>query len=203
MRVNFDGQMLNGTQYMSPMATLVNQAFGIYLLDTSNVSGTGVSSAYVIQGVTRDLSAIVSSYNEFKYRSVRFDWVPFVAPGVADGSSQIYIAYIDNAELIANSTAASTTVANSFNLAKNARNSKFFNAWERFSFTVPLTSRRKTFDTNTNASLGAAAVDIIDRSVQGAVISGAFSTATAAVSLGQWRVTYEVELYELNANITT
>ncbi len=193
MNMNFDGQFLNGSQFLAPMVTLVNQATGLYALDCSNNNTTGIGVNAYVAGVSYGLIAISSVYNEYVYRSVRFDWLPYVSPSSADGGSQIYVGYVDNAEEISGLSSAS--IASAFNTSKAIRNMRFFNAWERFSYTVPLTRRRKIFDVNVNASYSNA--DTVDRSVQGAVVVGV-NSVSAAASLGQWRVTYLLELRGLD-----
>jgi hypothetical protein len=199
MRVNFDGQLLNATAFTTPALTVANQATALYLLDTSNVNGIVAAQANaLIQGVMKDYTAITTVYNEYVVRSMRFDWIPYVSPGSADAGSQIYIAYLDNPEGI--TALASSTVATGFATAKLARDSKYFNAWERFSYSVPLgTTRRKSFDTNTNEVVVA---DTLDRATQGAVIVG-YNSISAAVSLGQWKVTFVTELRRLTPGLST
>jgi len=194
---NFDGQMLNGMGFSAPLVTIANGACALYMVDCSSVIATGIAANSYIQSVSADFNTISKYYNEYIFHSLRLDWMPYVAPGVADGGSQLYIDYIDNAEEIANVDGGA--VATVYNIAKSSRNTKFFNAWERFSYNVPLTRRRKTFDVNINTTY---TVDIIDRSVQGAVVVGVTSSS-AALSLGQWRFTYLVELRTLNLNIVT
>jgi hypothetical protein len=195
--VAFDGQNLNGTGYFIPNVTIANRAGGCYSVDFGNIAGAGIAANAYLQSVGYDLLAIAKLYNEYVYNSLRFEWVPNVAPGVADAGSQMYLSYIDNAEEIASLQTA--TAATMFDVSKNARNSKFFNAWEKFVYNVPLSRRRKTFDTNYTNSY---TTDTIDRSVQGAVVFGA-NSLTAGVQLGQWRVSYEAKLLKLNVNLTT
>lgn len=192
IKVNFDGQILHGFGYMNPVATLVNQAAGVYFVDFSNVAGTLGGANLYTQSVGYDCLAISRYYNEFVYTSLQFEWIPNIAPGVADAGTQCYVSFIDNPEGIFNNLGAG--VATQFSLAKNARNSKFFNAWERFVYNVPLTRRRKTFDTNYNYTADA---NTFDRAMQGAVIFG-INSVSAAATLGQWRVTYTAELSKLD-----
>jgi hypothetical protein len=194
----FDGQYLNGTGFSTPIVTLTNGAGSVYYVDCSSISTTGPTVNKYIQSVAQEFAAITKIYNEFVYHSVRMDWMPFVAPGVADGGSQIYVGYIDNAEEIA--TLDFATFNGTFDTAKAARNMKFFNAWERFSYTVPVTRRRKSFDTNN--TVGGVLADVADRSIQGAVVAG-YSSTTASMSLGQWRFTYLLELRTLNNKMVT
>lgn len=191
LKLSFDGQLLNGTGYLTPMSSLFNFASAVYPVDCSQVL-TVISANNVNQSVSYDLQAITRYYNQFVYRSLKFSWIPYVSPGIADGGSQVYIAYIDNSEQISNAIGAAPSVI--FSETKAARNARFFNAWERFEFNVPLTRRHNSFDQNT---VNTYAADTCDRSVQGAVIV-ATATNSAAVNLGQWRVTYELELRELN-----
>lgn len=198
-RINFsfDGQILNGTGFSAPMGTLVNVAAAVYYVNCSNNISTFPTANKYIQSVALDYNTITKMYNEYKYLTLQCHWLPFVSPGVTEGGSQMYVAYVDNAEEIAALDIA--TAVNTFNTSKAARNMKFFNAWERFTYNVPLSSRRKTFDTNLNDVIIA---DTVDRGIQGAVVVGASSTP-AATSLGQWRFTYSLELRTLNSQLTT
>lgn len=197
IKFSFDGQMFNGTGFSTPPVTITNAAASVYYVDCSSISTTFPTANKYIQSVAQDFAAVTKLYNEYVYHSLKLDWMPYVAPGVADGGSQIYIGYVDNAEEIAALDAATVTVT--YNTTKAARNMKFFNAWERYSYSVPLTRRRKTFDTNNALSITA---DTADRSVQGAVIVG-MNSNTAAAFLGQWRFTYVLELRTLNNQLTT
>jgi len=196
IRVNFDGQMLNGTGFMAPLVTLVNTAQAVYIADcsTTNVA-TAVNNDY--QCINYDLTNISKYYNEYIYHSIHMEWVPYTSPGIADGGSQMYIAFIDNPEVISNAIGAA--IPNVYTLAKTSRDMKFFNAWERFVYKVPLTRRHNTFDVNLTDVYAA---DTVDRSVQGAVLVGATSPS-AGVSLGQFRVSYHLELRKLNYSLST
>lgn len=197
MNFNFDGQMLNGLQFGVPALTLTNGAAAIHLLDCSNTATNGITANILVQSVSQTLSGITARYAEYIYRAVTFTWMPFVAPGVADGGSQIYVAYQDNPENLASLAISSVTAI--FDSAKASRNMKCFNAWERFSYTVPISARRKSFDVNTTTTIGA--TDTYDRSVQGAVIVG-YSSLSASATLGQWKISYHLELRRLN-NVNT
>nr|QDH87305.1 MAG: hypothetical protein H3BulkLitter163859_000002 [Riboviria sp.] len=195
MRVGFDGQVLNGTMFSNTANTLANQAAAIFPVDCSNTSATVAS--IVTQSLANGLTGVTSIYNEYAYRSVRMEWMPFVSPGVADGGSQIYVSYVDNPEEVA--FLFSGTVSTVFSTCKSTRNVKCFNAWERFVVNVPLTYRRKTFDVNNNIVY---TTDSNDRSVQGAIIVG-YNSPSAAVTLGQWHITYSLELRSMNTNQST
>lgn len=197
MNFSFDGQQLNGSGYSTPVATLLNTAAYIIYVDFSVKTGNGTFANTYERSMGSDYTGISGLYNEFIYHTARVDWVPWVSPGTADGGSQVYIDYIENPEIVSNATGGSVTTV--FNLAKNGRNAKFFNAWERFSYHVPLARRRKTFDVNTNSTY---TIDICDRTVQGAVFCG-FASSSAAVTLGQFRITYLAELQKLNNVMTT
>jgi hypothetical protein len=197
MNFNFDGQFLNGSGYTTSFTTIGNLAVGLFYLDCSTRDGTGNTVNNYERSVARDYSSITGIYNEFVYHSLKVEWVPFLSPGISDGGSQIYIDYIDNAEAISTTTGASTATV--FGVAKNSRNSKFFNAWERFTYVVPISRRRKTFDVNTTTLY---TVDVCDRSVQGAVAFGINTISPIAVA-GQLRFTYNLELRTLNNSITT
>lgn len=198
VKIDFDGQTLNGLQFSPAIVTITNQAASVHLMDCSNTNATGIGLNIYNQSVAQTLSGITGVYSEYIYRSVTFTWMPYVSPGVSDGGAQIYISYQDNPEMIASATISSASAI--FTSAKASRNMKSFNAWERFTFTVPVSNRRRTFDCNTTTTIGS--TDTYDRSVQGAVIVG-YNSPTAAVSLGQWKINYHLELRKLNYANTT
>jgi len=196
IRVNFDGQMLNGTGFMTPLVTVANGACAMYIADCATTVVSVAANDYY-QSINYDLTNISKYYNEYIYHSIHMEWVPYTSPGISDGGSQIYIAYIDNSEVLSNAIGAA--VGTVYNIAKTSRDMKFFNAWERFVYKVPLSRRHNTFDVNLTDLY---TIDTVDRSVQGAVIVGATSPS-ASVALGQFRVSYHLELRKLNYNLVT
>jgi hypothetical protein len=115
-----------------------------------------------------------------------------MGPGVTAAGGRIYVAFLDNPEMINVWVAAGSS--NSVAYTKGMRTMKSFNAWERFTYNVPLTRRRKMFDVDTTS---VTAVNDLERATQGAVITSAESV-TALDVLGQWRMKTTVRLMGLN-----
>lgn len=182
-RLSFDGQILNSTTYVGQTATnaaaLVKERFWV-----SCHSGVGASRA---------AAGVTGLYNEYKFRFINVEWIPSISPASVDAGSRIHIAYIDNPEKMVNFEAAPSDI-NSINLVRSVKNCRTYNAWERFTYSVPLTYRRKLFDVDTNdASIS---VDDADRTAQGQIQIGVESVTPAAV-LGTYRVSYGLELHGL------
>ena len=159
----FDGQYGNFRSVHTPLTATANVAAQLFFVDCDSTGAMGSVG-----------SSIATLYNEFVYESLTMRWLPLVAPGVADGGSQIYIAYIDNPEKM--SVLLTLTDTQALAAVKAIKNAKFFNAWEQATYSVPLTRRRPKFDVNiTNGHTD----DENDRSTQGMVIVAAESlTAT-------------------------
>lgn len=198
VNLNFDGQTLRGLQFSPAVTTISNVAGSIHFVDASSTTSTGVAANVYLQSCSQTLAGVTKIYNEYKYKSLSFQWMPYVSPGVVEGGAQIYISYLDNPEAVSNAVLAPATDV--FTAAKGARNMRCFNAWERYTYTVPLSSRRKSFDVNN--ILVTSVPDILDRSVQGAVVVG-YNSPTAATSLGQWRITYDMDLMRMDYAMTT
>lgn len=198
--VNFDGQYLNGTHVYFPIntgGTTTTQAHELFFVDGGTISSNALS--VFKESIPINLDGIVGKYNEYVYESLTLEWFPAVAPGVADGGSQITIAYVDNPEnMVSLNSAVSSSVISQIALT---RNMKTFNAWERFSYTVPLTRRLKSFNVN---STGTVATDInaMNRSVQGMVMVG-FVSLSASAALGNFRGRYRIKLMGLNYGQST
>jgi len=195
--VSFDGTIMRGTHLATRDLTAVNVASHNLIIDCAGTFGS-VLVTKIFESIGRDLTGITSRYSEYRYKSVTCTWLPHVAPGVADGGSSIFVGYIDNPELMFQSVALGPIVDNT-NI-RGVRNMKTFNAWQGFTYHVPLTQRRKWFDVNTIT--GYVSHDEFERSVQGMVIAGCTSIG-AAVDLGQWRTVYEVEIKGLSTTFTS
>lgn len=184
-RSNFDGQTLMGTTISGSLTASSNIASLFFRIDASN-SGS----------VATSFNAIFAAYSEYRFKWVKFHWMPAVSPGVAAGGARIYMSTVHNPEQMVTLDAASASAQNS--AAKTDRNMKSWNAWQRFTYRVPLMMRRKWFDINTNIT---STVDNYDRSVQDYVLATA-DTVGATDGLGQFQMEYMVELRGLNG-ITT
>jgi len=189
MKMNFDGQILRGVTYPPVVITAVNVATVVHSIacntNTNNVAG--------------NFGALMNFYKEYKFLNVNFEWVPNVAPGVADGGSEIIIATSWNPEQIA--TYASGSASANIALLRSERTAKSYNAWERFTYSVPMHYRRKQFDVDVNPATYLTDVNLIDRTIQGAVIVGAQSISAIA-TLGRFRITWSNRLEGLGTNTT-
>jgi hypothetical protein len=136
-------------------------------------------------------AAVAALYSQYVYESLTFRWLPSVAPGVADAGSQVYIGYLDNPEAM--TTFLGLTNAQQISAIQSMKNVKFFNAWEQFTYSVPLTRRRKTFDVNATIT---DAADVDDRSVQGFIVF-CMESLTASTTLGRWSSDSVVKLLNL------
>nr|QIC52841.1 MAG: capsid protein [Apple tombus-like virus 1] len=193
--MSFDGTILNGSNYTASLTTVANVAAAVMLVDASATTAVGPP---IIRSQAAELAGITTFYQEFKYLKSAVQWIPQVAPGVADGGSRVTMCYVDNAETMAFLNAAGVAALVAF--AKTSRTAVTFNAWEHYKFNVPLSNRRKTFDVNN--STVATNVDIVDRSIQGMVIV-IVESVSAAATIGQLRNTYSIRLAHLNTTTTT
>lgn len=194
-RLSFDGTVLHGTEFTPNMTTLLNSAAQLLFVDCSN-SNAAIGTS-LQQSAALDLAALTARYSDFRYLNMQVHWIPHVAPGVADAGSPMYIAYSDNPEQISNIGAFAT--ATNLAAVKGYRNMKTFNAWQNWTYNVPLTRRLPWFNVNTNASN---AVDVVERSVQGLVLICAESISAGA-DLGAFHVTFDIELRGLQTVLTT
>lgn len=198
MNVNFDGQYLNGTHNYFNVTTLLNQATHLLFVDGGTTSS--VSGSITKESVPVNLDGIVAKYNDYVYESVSLEWMPFVAPGVADGGSQIMISYIDNPEQIVTVNNFATP-ASAVSMNALVRNMKTYNAWERFTYNVPLTRRNKEFNVNSTGTV-VTDVNAVNRSVQGLVVI-TFQSPSASALLGNFRSRYRIKLLGLNYGQST
>jgi hypothetical protein len=188
-RVYFNGTHLKSVSLVTVTTTTLNQGFDYQGVSTDNTFG-----------ISRNNSSITGAYQEYKYNSLQWEWIPRVAPGVADGGSTVYVAYIDNPESI-KTIVNGTTFVVAFAMVVNSANMKTFNAWERFTYKVPLTYRKKLFNVNTNL-VSTGDIYEIDRTFQGLIIT-CYQSISAAIVLGQARMSYQVELHTLQSGVNT
>lgn len=190
--VNFDGQFLNGTHVYIPDTTAVNTSHHIFFVDCGTVSSN--AGFIVKESVPINLDSITGKYNEYVYESLQLEWIPAVAPGVADGGSQIMVTYIDNPEQMVGVNVMTTAQAISMNTL--VRNMRSFNAWERMSINVPLSRRIKTFNVNSTGTV-VSDINAVSRSIQGLVLV-TYQSVNSSVVLGSWRSRYRIKLMGLN-----
>jgi hypothetical protein len=194
---NFNGSTLHGMHFATRDLSAVNSASHNIVLDCGNTFST-VAAVKIVEGLTRDLSGIPSRFLEYRITSVTMKWVPHVAPGVADAGSSITIGYIDNPEAMVARIAALAT--DDITVSKGLRNVQTFNAWQGFTYKVPVSFRRKWFSVNSNASY--TLISEVAESVQGLVVWG-IQTISAAVDVGAMHSVYNIELRGLNSSIST
>jgi hypothetical protein len=157
----------------------------IHTVDCSTLASAGATSM-------ASNTNIPGSYSDYVYASVTMEWFPKIGPTHALAGTQVLGCYIDNPEQIA--IAFTESVNSNFARVRSTRNMFFCNAWERKLFTIPLTRRIKSF--NVNATTSYADTDIINRSVQGAVltvVNNSINPVTDTV-VGNWVTTYKLEL---------
>jgi len=193
-RLNFDGSNVSCTTYTGVPVTAANVAKGIITVDCDSATNPAVTSGAANVVAT----SVLGLYSEYRYNSCRIEYVPSIGPAGTDAGSRLHIAYIDNAEKMSAFLAAG--VAASLNLVRGCRNVRTFNAWERFTYNVPLTWRRKVFDTNTNTAV--ASVDLYERATQGMVIV-AVESISAIVTLGTFKIDSSIRVEQLNLTLTT
>lgn len=194
-KLSFDGTVLHGTEFTRNLVTVANGASMLLFVDCTNLD-TVVANKFQ-QSIALDLAAIAGRYTEYRYTSVQLHWIPHVSPGVADAGSPITVGYVDNPELITNVSSALVTA--DIAAVKGMRNLKSFNAWQGFTYNVPLTRRLPWFNVNTNMVY---VVDTIERATQGLVLAVGESLS-AAIDLGAFHITYSVELRGLQTVLTT
>ncbi len=178
-RIAFNGHSVTSSNYVNHSVGIGNQSTDWQAVDCS-----------ANEGMNRAGHDIVKHYNEYKYTSASVEWIPKIGPSSVDAGVTVMMAYFDNPEFI--NTYKAATFPNRIAMIRAQANCKTFNLWERFTYRVPLTHRRKWF--NVNPTIGSATNnEETDRSIQGLVgvaIDGVISSATPpAGSLGQYRTT--------------
>lgn len=178
----FDGTTISTRSITSDLTAASNILSGSITIDcTAGTTAMGTGG-----------TGIANNYQKYRYQDLEVVWNPKVAPGTTAAGARVYVAYIDNPEMMV----AWLSGSNATNLTriKTFATLRIFNAWERFKYKVPLTRRRPWFDMNaTNDTT----VDVLDRSTQGLFIFaadtpgatdniGSFSTA-ARVTLQGWQ----------------
>jgi hypothetical protein len=190
-KVNSDGSTTNCIMYIAtPSSGVGSAAGGLLSVDCSGTSNilTGAGAAFTMA------SGVLGLYSQYRYNKCTVEFIPSVGPASGEAGARIHIAYIDNAEKMSNFRAA-TSLA----FVRGCKNVKTFNAWERFTYRVPLTWRRKWFDTNVTTAYG---VDEMERSTQGMVIFF-IETIAASQIVGTFKVDTSIATNELNLTLTT
>lgn len=188
VNVTFDGTVVNGIDFTASASTdAANNGNQRFRLDCSN-----------IDSVSTGVSGITKFYNEYKYLSASLIYEPSTGPSSPEAAARIHIAYLDNVEKYLNWIGA--TSANKLVILRGIRNAKTYNAWERFTYNVPVTSRRKLFDVDNNTG---ETVDELDRSSQGFIIICIESVLPSASAHGVWRKVCAIRLTGLDYNVVS
>ncbi len=185
-KLTFDGQMLLSQYYADAPGTSSNIATDYFTVDCANSKAVNT------------LTTITGLYNTYAYENVKLRWIPKIGPGVADAGTQIGVAYLDNIEKFQNWI--SLTDANRQTALRLVKNVKFFNAWERVEFTIPITRRRKWFDVNAARTINDSD---LDRSTQGAIIVVVNSVNTSLATCGTFLWESKIRLNGLDTGLTT
>lgn len=177
--INFDGTYLSGTILLNASALASGLAFDYHLMNCNSTLG-----------ISRGHSTITDSYENYIYDSVVMEWLPTIGPADTYAGTQMSAAYIDNAEdmfFIINTA----TVTTAKNLVQRVAKPFVWNAWERVSWNVPLTRRRKTFAVNTTIT---ETILEMERDCQGLVVVIQGGPTSGTPILGTFRFVYKLRL---------
>jgi len=197
-RVSFDGTTLSSTSYLTAPSSQGGAGKGAITVDCSPINFN--APGQLLAGAAASMASVTQLYSQYNYKSLAVEFIPNIGPANGEAGSRIHIAYIDSPEKM---TIWRNTNTNLLNAIRGCRNVRSFNAWERFTYRVPLTWRRKEFDVNTNT--GIVDTDEYERSVQGLVllIVEAGTADIAVASLGTLKIDSLVHLRQLNLSLLT
>jgi hypothetical protein len=188
--VSFDGSVLTSNLFSvaSDVVTENSEFLG------SDWHHIGCSDDW---GITRALANITKFYGQYVVEQCTVHWIPQVGPSSSLASSKVHFSYIDNAERMNKFQTAtgSSQQAIKRSIALGCRNVFSFNAWERVSWNVPLTRRRKMFDVNTlDATTD---IEEFERCVQGFIMC-IYEATASGVSLGTFKIDFRVRFFGLD-----
>jgi len=193
-KLKFDGHSVH-TVLFSNQSTIADDDNGV----GSDWQEVGTHST---EGCNRPATELIRHYQKYKYTSCMIEWIPRIGPSSTDAGARISIAYIDNPEQIGvfqNLALQADRVA----FVRAVGNCKTFNAWERFTYRVPLTYRRKTFTVNvTWPAISSRTAEEFDRATQGLVVICYECITTSIINegtLGQWRICADTQLQGFTA----
>lgn len=148
-------------------------------------------------GISRNHLNITDSFQLYRYKTLQMEWIPRIGPNSVDAGAVVKCQYSTSPEDI-NYITQTATATNAENFIKATEDYKVFNAWERFTWNVPLNRLNRlpwySVDTTFTPS-----VDGYERNTQGVVVVTYQNTTTAAVVLGEFRFTYVLELRGLSS----
>lgn len=180
-RLSFNGQAIEAVTHVDASVTASNAGADFHVVDCNNTAG-----------MNRGASAITSLYQDYKYLKASVEFLPFFGPSSTEAPGRVYVAYMDNPEMITVWKAATT--ANKIAFVKGLPGVKIYSVWERFIYNVPLTFRRKWWNVNVNQSSPSA--EETERSTQGMVVIAIESIGTA-VTIGRWLLRSQTQLQGL------
>lgn len=193
-KISFDGSTISAVAYTGVPATVGGTIGGFMTVDCSSSGATIVTGVGAAHSVA---TSILSRYAQYRYNSLSIEWIPSIGPSNVDAGSRIHLAYIDNPEKMVIYATTPTLSA-----IRGCRNIRTFNMWERFTYNVPLTWRRKVFDTNLTLGGGTGA-DEFERGTQGMVLIFVESVTPVLLNYGTFKHVSSVRVHELNATLTT
>ncbi len=180
-RLSFNGQVIESVTHVDASITASNIGGDFHTVDCNNAAG-----------INRGAASITSLYQDYKYLQASVEFLPFFGPSSPEAPGRIYIAYMDNPEMMVVWKTASP--ANKVAFVKGLPGVKIYNIWERFTYRVPLTYRRKWWNVNVNQVTPGA--EETERSSQGMVVI-AIESISAAVTVGRWLLRGRTQLQGL------
>lgn len=186
--VSFDGTVLNNSFIFSSATVASNYFATQYYI-----------SAVQTNGVAQNMVDLMKHYSEYKYLKATAHWIPQIGPGQAGAGGICYIAYVESPELMTIYNALATD-ALKVAAIKGMRDCITWNTWERFTYNIPLTNRRKQFDVD--IAPASISNDELDRSTQGSLIFG-IEGINASETLGKLRANVVIRLHGLTTNMNT
>ncbi len=178
-RIAFNGQTISSVAFVDHSVGAANVITDWHQVDCNSA-----------EGINRAGTDVIKHYQEYKYLNAACEWIPKVGPAGSEAGSRISIAYIDNPELM--NVFENAVAATRVTMIRSAATCKTFNVWERFTYRVPLTYRRKMFNVDpTVPAVGARSNEEFERATQGkvAVCIETVAAAPGAGTLGQFRLT--------------
>jgi len=190
-KIKFDGHTVTSVLFQDHSTGVGNTCVDWQAVDSSNN-----------EAINRTGSDVIKHYQNYRYTMASVEWLPKIGPADPNSGARVSIAYIDNPELIVAYKAATPTAKVA--MCRTVANCRSFNLWERFTYRVPLTFRRKWF--NTDVQIGTPSAEETDRAIQGlvlCVIEGTNAAAPAAGTLGQYKLTSTTVLQGFTSTVLT
>jgi hypothetical protein len=192
--LGFNGSLLSSVLFQDHSAGVAN------LVTDWHGIGTNLG-----ESINRAGADVIKHYQEYKYTKAACEWIPRIGPAGAEAGARVSVAYVDNPELMI--SYENSTPAQRVAILRSTANCKTYNIWERFTYRVPISFRRKLFTVDTiQPAVGARTAEEYDRAEQGKImicIENIVAAAPASGTLGQWRFTSTTHLSGFTAVIVT